>query len=187
MLARQLYDLRADLRRRGVVFAYSGYVSDDILGGVGEALRRKMASEEAARGTIRSVFAVFVEQMQNVIRYSAERLEGGGAAAERLSYGILVIGRDEASYVVHSGNVIDPSEVAPLRARLAGLAAMDEAELRAAYKARLHDAAPTVGGGAGVGLIDIARRASRPIGFDFLDMEDGRTFFAIEARIGAAA
>ncbi|SPJ25460.1 SiaB family protein kinase [Palleronia abyssalis] len=181
MLAQRIYDLRADLRDRGVIFAYSGYVTDDILGGVGQALRRKLASDEAGRRTIRSVFAVFVEQMQNVIRYSDERLD---AAGETLSYGILVIGRDAGSYVVHSGNVVSAQDVAPLRARLEDLRGMDDTALKSAYKTQLRDGHATVGGGAGVGLIEIARRSSAPVEFDFLRMEDGRSFFAIEARIG---
>ncbi|NDV01235.1 SiaB family protein kinase [Pseudoroseicyclus tamaricis] len=184
MLAQRTYDLRADLQSRGVIFAYSGYVTDDILSGVGGALRREMASQDAARRTIRSVFTVFVEQMQNVIRYSDERLDTGG---ETLSYGILAISRESDAYVVHSGNVVSAPEVAPLREKLESLRGMDAASLKAAYKMRLRDGETTAGGGAGIGLIEIARRSTTPVGFDFLKMEDGRTFFAIEARIGGDA
>jgi hypothetical protein len=43
---------------------------------------------------MRSVFAVFVEQMQNIIRYSAERLPPGGEDAGTLRYGLLTIAQD---------------------------------------------------------------------------------------------
>ena len=36
MLARQLMDTRAMLHRHGVIFAYSGYVTEPVLSGVGE-------------------------------------------------------------------------------------------------------------------------------------------------------
>ena len=37
--------------------------------------------------------------------------------------------------------------------------------------------------GAGVGFIEIARRASKPIEFDFADVDDRFSFFALEAEI----
>ena len=73
MLARQLMDTRAVLHRQGVIFAYSGYVTEPVLSGVGEALKQKLTIDDADTKTLRSVFAIFVEQMQNIIRYSAEK------------------------------------------------------------------------------------------------------------------
>jgi hypothetical protein len=73
MLAKDLFRLRGLLRQRRIMFCYSGYVNERVLGGVGEALKQKMVIEEADTKTLRSVFAVFVEQMQNIIRYSAEK------------------------------------------------------------------------------------------------------------------
>ena len=109
MLANQIYALRGDLRERGIVFAYSGYITEDILSGVGDALKRKLATEDANTKTIRSVFAVFVEQMQNIIRYSVERLppENSADDGRDFSYGILTIGREGPDYVVQAGNLIE--------------------------------------------------------------------------------
>jgi hypothetical protein len=75
MLASQLLDLRGILHKQGVIFAYSGYVTERVLSGVGEALKQKLTIDDADTKTLRSVFAVFVEQMQNIIRYSAEKVE----------------------------------------------------------------------------------------------------------------
>ena len=76
MLASELLDLRGRLHKQGVIFAYSGYVTEPVLSGVGEALKQKLTIDDADTKTLRSVFAVFVEQMQNMIRYSAEKAEG---------------------------------------------------------------------------------------------------------------
>ena len=37
--------------------------------------------------------------------------------------------------------------------------------------------------GAGVGFIEIARRATKPIAFDFAEVDDQFAFFALEAVI----
>ena len=81
MLAGQLMDLRSALHAQGVIFAYSGYVTEPVLSGVGEALKQKLTIDDADTKTLRSVFAIFVEQMQNIIRYSAESEQPGSALA----------------------------------------------------------------------------------------------------------
>ena len=63
---------RKELEDRGIVFSYSGYLNEDILSGIGNALRSKMTIDRTEEKISRAVFSAFVEQVQNVIRYSAE-------------------------------------------------------------------------------------------------------------------
>ena len=183
VLARDLFDFRAVLRRKGIMFAYSGYVTEPVLNGVGEALKRKLAIEDTDTKTIRSVFAIFVEQMQNMIRYSAEKVPPDAplAAPSELRYGVLTLGQENGDYVVHAGNLIHHADVARLRERLIALSAMDREQLRAAYKEQLKAEPDGCGKGAGIGFIEIARRASKPIEFDFMAVDDEHAFFALKA------
>ncbi|WP_109313324.1 MULTISPECIES: SiaB family protein kinase [unclassified Ruegeria] len=184
MLASEVYELRANLRRQGVVFAYSGYVTEGILSGVGDALKQKLVSEDADTKTLRSVFAVFVEQMQNIIRYSVERLPADDETEVLdISYGIVTIGNEADGYVVHAGNLILLSDVDNMRKRLSELRAMNREELRAAYKGQLRSETDAVSNSAGIGLIEIARRASKPIEFDFMRIDDQHAFFALKATV----
>ena len=189
MLASQLMDMRAMLHSQGVIFAYSGYVTEPVLSGVGEALKQKLAIDDADTKTLRSVFAVFVEQMQNIIRYSAEKAQASlppAAAAQALKeirYGILTIGKEGADYVVCAGNLIERADVERLRAKLTRIRDMSKDELKALYKEQLR-AEPEQGSkGAGLGFMEIARRASKPIEFDFTDVDANYSFFALKATI----
>ena len=47
MLAGQLMDMRAMLHKHGVIFAYSGYVTEPVLSGAGEALKQKLTIDDA--------------------------------------------------------------------------------------------------------------------------------------------
>jgi hypothetical protein len=182
-------DMRAMLHTRGVIFAYSGYVTEPVLSGVGEALKRKLAIDDADTKTLRSVFAVFVEQMQNIIRYSAEKAEASlppaadTRALMQIRYGILTIGREGRDYVVCAGNLVERADVERLRARLSRIRDMSKDELKALYKEQLR-AEPEQGSkGAGLGFMEIARRASKPIEFDFTDVDKTHAFFALKATI----
>ena len=51
------------------VLSYSGYVSENILQAVGETLRERLVDHTQDAAQIRNVFSIFVELMQNIIRY----------------------------------------------------------------------------------------------------------------------
>jgi hypothetical protein len=188
MLAGQLMDMRELLHKHGVIFAYSGYVTEPVLSGVGEALKQKLTLDDADTKTLRSVFAVFVEQMQNIIRYSAEKspeeplAPSEQGALTEIRYGILTIGKEGGDYVVCAGNLIFHGDVDRLDKRLSKIRDMSKEELRVHYKEQLR-AMPEEGSkGAGLGFMEIARRASKPIEFDFQDFGD-YAFFALKATI----
>lgn len=194
MLASQLMDLRGMLHSQGVIFAYSGYVTEPVLSGVGEALKQKLTIDDADTKTLRSVFAVFVEQMQNIIRYSAEKAQSALAPASdpralmEIRYGILTIGREGTDYMVCAGNLVERADVERLRAKLSRIRDMSKDELKALYKEQLR-AEPEEGSkGAGLGFMEIARRASKPIEFDFTDVDATHALFALKSdhlRVGS--
>jgi len=60
---------------------------------------------------------------------------------------------------------------------------MNKDELKVLYKEQLR-AEPEAGSkGAGLGFMEIARRATKPIEFDFADLDANHAFFALKATI----
>ena len=176
MLASQLMDLRATLHKQGIIFAYSGYVTEPVLSGVGEALKQKLTIDDADTKTLRSVFAVFVEQMQNIIRYSAEKSPDGAVEGNRNAHcrksatasspsakRATTMWSAPATSSIATTWTVSTREAQPIRD-------MSKDELKALYKEQLR-AEPEAGSkGAGLGFMEIARRASKPIEFDFPDV-----------------
>ena len=189
MLAKDLLSLRTLLRDAGIIFTYCGYVTEQVLAGVGDALKQKLLVEDTDTKTARSVFAVFVEQTQNIIRYSAEKTEqhapetSEAAPASELSYGIMTVSRNGDFFVIKAGNLIEKVDVERLREKLEQIRKADKDELKAMYKETLKGEAPEGSKGAGVGFIEIARRSSQPIQFDFTDVDARFSFFALETEI----
>lgn len=60
---------------------------------------------------------------------------------------------------------------------------LDREGLKALWKETLKGDTPTGSKGAGVGFIDIARRARGGVEFDFLRLDDENTFFTVKAYI----
>jgi hypothetical protein len=183
MLAKIQYDIRQQLHSQNIIFCYSGYMNEAILSGIGQAIKQKLITEETDNKTIRGVFGIFVEQMQNVIRYSAEREPHATSKDSVLSYGLVSVGREKDAYFVTCGNKIQNADVARLRDHLSVIRNLDRDGLKALYKQILKGEAPEGSKGAGVGFVDIARTATRPIEFDFMELDANYAYFSLKAYI----
>lgn len=183
MLAKEMSDLRDYMHNKGIMFCFSGYMTEEILSGIGQALKKKLEIEETDRRTVKGMFSVFVELVQNVIRYSAEK-EFLAETPELydLRYGVLTVGHaEDAPYYVACGNLIANKDVPRLEEGLNHIASLDKDGLRALYKETLKGDTPEGSKGAGVGFIEIARRADNGFEFDFQEVDGDHSFFSLKA------
>jgi hypothetical protein len=178
-----LFDLFNRLRDEGILFCFSGPTSQGILEGLGDALKQKMEREAAGSEMIRRVFAVFVEQMQNVINYSAERVAGPPETEGEMREGVVVVGRRGENCFVLVGNYVDQEEALRLAEQVKVLQGMDKEQMKAYYKEQRRKGPPVGSKGAGLGIIETARKASRPLELELKDTGQGRVFFTIKAII----
>ena len=184
MQADNICDLRKVLDDQGVIFCYCGYVTESILNCMGEVLKERMKLENADTKTIRSVFGNYVEQMQNIIRYSAEWMPAETPDEDSsIRFGLIAIGVSDSVFYVTCGNKVLKRDVERLRGRLVKLREMESDGLKALYKETLRGPTEATSKGAGVGLIEIARRSTRAIEFDFIDIDADHAFFCLKSYV----
>lgn len=184
MFASDLYEFRNYLEEEGITFCYSGYLTEETLFGIGEAIKRKFHFDDPDKKKSRRVFSVFVEQVQNVIRYSAENETRNSESNNGdLRYGVLTVGQKDDSFFVACGNKVLERDVARLTAILSEVQGLDKNQIKARYKETLRGATPEGSKGAGVGFFEIARQASGGIEFDFVRIDDHFSFFTLKAYI----
>ena len=183
LMLENLYSFKTELNQRGIFFCFSGPISQDLLVEIGDTLKNKMKLEETNSSTVTKVFAMFVEQVQNIIHYSAEKIPLDEPEAE-LSSGIVVVGYENPHYYVLCGNLVDDQTVERLRNKLTALQNMNKDELKRYYKEQRKKKAPDEDSkGAGLGFIELARKAVKPIEFDFQQVEANYYFFSLKTII----
>ena len=178
-----LYDLFARLHDQHILFCFSGPASQGLVEGVGEVLKQKMEQDAAGSEIVRRVFAVFVEQMQNVIYYSADRVTGPPEQEGEIRVGLVVVGREGEHFFVTTGNVMQAADAQGLADQIRRLQTMDKEQMKQHFKQQRRREAPSGSKGAGLGLIETARRASRPLEFELQETQDGRIFFSLKVTI----
>ncbi|SBS26750.1 hypothetical protein MSP8887_04296 [Marinomonas spartinae] len=178
MSAPNLYDLRERFEKDRILLCFNGPISRSLIEEIGNALKNYLKSEQMSPACALDVFAAYIELTQNIRHYAASsQLPGVEVATVIVSY-------DEGYYRVSAGNIVKAKDGEALVARIEALAKLDKTDLKALYKTQLRkprdENAVT---GAGLGLIDMARKSSKPMEAS-LQMIDGETaYFSLSIEI----
>ncbi len=181
MKGTDLFNLQELLSRQRLLICFSGPFSHSVIEELGKAVRNHLESERIEKSSIMDVFSVYVEQAQNVRNYTASREAAGRPIPA--NNGIVVIGKDGDHYVVSSGNLVEADDVPALSALLDRLRGLDKAGLKAAYKEQSRKPREAGGTGAGLGLIDMARKAARPLDYSVRPIDQRYSFFSLEVHL----
>ena len=171
----QLARMREEITREGVMICFNGAFVHSIIEEIGNALRRYLEDNEEKKGSALDVFSVYIEQAQNVRNYLARKRFADATHPNAL----IIIGRKAERYVVSSGNIVEEADRADLSRRLEQVRGLDAAGLRALFKERLRAPAAGREGGAGMGLIEIARRCAEPMQYSFRPVDGSHSFFCL--------
>ncbi|WP_445396640.1 biofilm regulation protein kinase SiaB [Zobellella sp. An-6] len=180
MPAIDLLSIREQFNENQILLCFNGPISRSLIEEIGNALRNYLQAENALPAAAMDVFGVYIELTQN-IRHYASRLgysERDGAAT------VVVARGEDGHYLVLAGNRVELADGRALCRRIEQLAGMDKAALKAAYKSQLRQPRSADSStGAGLGLLDVARKSFRPMTAKLVDTGDGRGFFSLLAVI----
>ncbi len=184
MSSLNLYHLRKTLDAEQILICFNGPLSRSIIEEIGEAIRNYLRTLEGSenRARVKDVFSVFVEQTQNIRHYVAKVAEDAETES-RLAEATVVIGRAGDDYVVAAGNLIRKSDFPGLQQHLQHLDGLDAQGLKQLYKSVLRAPRDSDASGAGLGLIDMARRARAPLDWDSVTVDDDHVFFSLRVTV----
>ncbi len=180
IILNSLYSYKQNLERDGIIFSFSGPMSHEIIEGIGGAIRAKIGGgEDGDKKAALKVFSIFVEQVENVINYSVEKDSKNCS----MGFGVVVVGKKDGVFFISGGNRIEREKQGKLEEYLTKLAAMDKDELKVYYKERRRAGKEDDSKGAGIGFIEMARKSSKPLEFNFQKIDTKYSFFTINISI----
>lgn len=174
------FGVRELFTHNNILLCFNGPISRSLIEEIGNALKNYLEAAAVQPSAVMDVFGTYVEMTQNIRHYAS--LRGYGEAD---SSATIIVARDSAdAYLIQAGNIVEAADGAALLERIALLASLDKAALKAAYTEQLRK--PRAEGattGAGLGLIDMARKATRPLAANLTPLDDGKAFFSLQAVI----
>ncbi|HCL56043.1 MAG TPA: hypothetical protein DHW82_03425 [Spirochaetia bacterium] len=168
-----LLKLKENFTKQGILMSFNGSFSHSIIEEIGSAIRKYLEAEQLERGVISDVFSVYIEQTQNIRNYFKKKETITG----EYSKAIVTIAQKDGHYRISSGNTILKEDVASLSAHIDRLNSLDKTQLKALYKEQLRKPIDPDSNSAGLGLIDIARKAALKLEYQFQNQDDEFDFF----------
>jgi hypothetical protein len=165
-----------------ILLAYKGELNSKVLTSLLDIVEQKLDSLSEAVKVKKIMFNVLVECLQNLYHH-AEEFSLLEIPNSNYSHVIIMIKRDSEEYSIMTGNYILSEKVDGLKTKIDKVNGLDKEELRMyGSKVLAHDSFSDKGG-AGLGLIDMARKTGQKLGYKFLPINDKFTFFNLNLKV----
>jgi hypothetical protein len=159
-----------------IIVSHFGEFSQDLVNSLSNGVEETMLEAADKKGTIKRMFSILVEGLQN-IRLHGEKDEDGNQAS------FLIIAQDEAEYLVTIGNLVLNSNHAAIEERLNHINQHDTKEIKALYMEVLTNGIISNKGGAGLGFITIAMKSKNRLNYNIEEINDSLSCFTLEVKI----
>lgn len=163
------------------IFGYGGRFPDEHsarLIELGESIHGSIQAASAAKGRLGYVM---VEAYQNIVRHRA--MPEGEATSRTRSLFLLRCHRQ--GQAVETRNLIGPGRQQALEARLSALRGKDTSGLKELFLEGIQRSSPPGTRGAGLGLIEMVRRAGAFPAWSFDELDGQQAVFNLSLRLGA--
>lgn len=169
-----LYD---ELTANGIYIVYIGKFTQRITSMFSAMLEEELGKNSEQKKTRKRIYHAMVETMQNIQRHAEEYSD------DVFSNGLFMIGKKENIYYIITTNKISITSKEKVVKAIDKVNSSTKEELNAMYKKQLKDGKIGEHGGAGLGLIDIARKTESKIEYLFLPINFSEEYFVFKAEV----
>jgi hypothetical protein len=157
------------------MFVYRGVVTNDNSIPLLMLLEKEMENSEFGFIGRKRLFMFVLESLQNVSRHSDH--------TEHSNMSLVVYSKEDGGYTVTTGNVIPTSNIDSLKKRLEEINNLQTGEIRNVYRQMLSNSELSSKGGAGLGLIEMAKKTGNKLDYDFLDLDENNSYFILSKTV----
>jgi hypothetical protein len=147
----------------------------------------KISSIETSVRFKRKIHIIAVEILQNIFHHFSEIAtpieEATFIDQKHLNNIIFILGKNEEHYFIESANFIKTEEVDTLKEKIDSVNDLSPLDLKNKYREILQNGQFSDKGGAGLGIIDIARKSGQKLEYDFTEIEPNYCLFSLKVTI----
>ncbi|MDD2564407.1 MAG: SiaB family protein kinase [Salinivirgaceae bacterium] len=164
--------LHDEMVSNGFSLVYEGVFSHDIMKMFTSMTENNMDKQNEDKSVRRKVFHVMVECLQNMTKHSDDY-----DFNDRIGNGLFIVGKKEGFWNIITANKIHKSKIEDLRQSIETINSLSQEGLKDMDKKQIKEGSLSEKGGAGLGLIDIARKTGRKLDYQFLPLDDKENYF----------
>ena len=177
-----IFEIYKQLEERNVIISFKGVMTSEILTTTLQIMESRMDKLEERPKIRKKVFNVLVECLQNLYHHIDDDIDDKSTPQNKRNC-LFMIARENAAYIITTGNYIKPEDSPILEEKLDTINGMTRDELKSYYKQVLNEGTMSDKGTAGLGMIDIARKSGKKLEYDLTPINENLTFFSLSVRI----
>lgn len=171
----------ASKRGGDVLVEHVGDFSSALIDSILPTMERKLQESVKSENIRKRTFHIFVECAQNLYHHIAP----ANAVGKRYGtdkVGAILLTKDDSGCRITTGNFISKDKSAELGELIGKINNLDEDQLRALYRDTVSNKGFSEKGGAGLGMIDMARKSKHKLNCQFIPINDtpGLVFFSFD-------
>ena len=159
------------------MFVYRGIITNENSIPLLLLLEKEMETAEFGFVGRKRLFMFVLESLQNVQRHSDDKDLAGMS--------LVVYSKSGGGYTVTTGNVIPTGNIEDLKSRLEDINHLELGEIRNVYRQMLSTSEFSRKGGAGLGLIEMAKKTGNKLDYDFVRLDDVNSYFILSKTVNA--
>ena len=171
--------LSSEMAASGFPLIYKGEMNHQIMRSFAFMANRKITDQNLPTSTRKRVFHIMIECLQNVTKHSDDFDKND----RQIGNGLFIIGQEKSSFYVVTGNLVRNEKIKALEERLITINQADPVELKEIFLKQMMEGKLNEKGGAGLGLIDIARKSGRKLFYHFVPYDNHRHYFLLAVSI----
>lgn len=173
-----LYD---ELKTNGISLVFLGEFNHEITKMFTSMSERELEKNKEERSTTRKVYHVMVETLQNISKHSDD-ITG---IENNIGNGLFLIGKKQNIYYIITSNKVANQKIEYIEGALKQVNSLNREELNSLFKKTIKEGKLNEKGGAGLGLIDIARKTGNKLEHSFLPLDNDFSLFILKVEISA--
>jgi anti-sigma regulatory factor (Ser/Thr protein kinase) len=168
-----LTQLFQEMKDHHPCFNFRGKFEDRFTNAILDIANTAMEAQKHSVMVNRKLSFLLIECFQNVVRHGQKT----AVTVTQKDEGMFGFRNLEDAFVINSINFIEKNDKVGLRSQVEEINALDSAGLRSLYKKNLHNNDLSAKGGAGLGLIELARKSGNQLLYQFEDSINNYTLF----------
>lgn len=156
-----------------VLIAHIGHFSQDLVNGFSENSEEILLSAGEKKSTIKKVFSILVEGLQN-IRFHGEKDPDGK------NFGVFILARNDKQLKILFGSLVNHENSDNLAKRLENLNAIADEDVKEHYMQVLNNGIISVEGNAGLGFITMRLKSGTRLAYNFYPVAEELNLFTVE-------
>ena len=171
-----LAEFHDHLKKAKIILAYDGVLSKDIVAAFLTRLKIDIEKTSVPKKEKKRFFSIVVECIQNLSKH-------GTVSELSDAHFLVLVEKENSTLKISTGNVVKNETQETIQALINNVNNKNKSELREMYKNGISKNVLTKKGEASLGLIDIARKSSQKIKYQFKKIDNNTSFFIFQTQI----